>query len=255
MSTMAEDGMLTVVSVEETTQRQVDISDKRTLSSPPVVRDYFGSPTERLVGPQAFFIETYPPNSRTDAHFHSTDQFQIFLPASGAYYQRTKIESPLLHYSDAYTTYGPFGSGEEPMGLYTLRRQASEITGYMPKDRDKLVRRGRRNVHVDLGPALEGHAEPGTSHVTTLIDPHEDGLASYLVIAGSNTVDATMPADHEHATSQYLFVLDGDVIIEGRRFRTQSLGWRTLDSPVPSLASPEEVGFKLLVLQFPMIHT
>ena len=69
------------------------------------------SSTERLAGPQAFLIETYPPEQQTAAHFHSTDQFQIFFPAEGAYYQRTEIRSPLLHYSDAYTTYGPLEQG------------------------------------------------------------------------------------------------------------------------------------------------
>ena len=68
----------------------------------------------------------------------------------------------MLHYADAYTTYGPFGTGEAPLQLFTLRRQASEITGFMPKDRDKLVRRGRRNLHVDLGPAMKQVAEPGS---------------------------------------------------------------------------------------------
>jgi hypothetical protein len=243
--------MLTFVPVEETKKRGIDISDKPTLSASPVVRDYFGSSTERVAGPQAFLIETYPPNSKTAAHFHSTDQFQIFFPAQGAYYQRTDIRSPLVHYSDAYTTYGPFGSGEAPMSLYTLRRQASQITGYMPKDRDKLVRRGWRNIHVDLGPELEQRAVPGTSRVSTLIEPQDDGLAAYLVSAGPNTAEAEPPPNHEQATAQYLYVLDGQLVLGDRPYGPRSLGWRTLDAPLPVLASSEESGFTLLILQFP----
>jgi hypothetical protein len=243
------------MSVEDTTERGVDISDKPTLSDVPIVRDYFGSTMEKVVGPQAFLIETYPPNSETGAHFHSTDQFQIFFPAPGAYYQRTEIRTPLLHYSDAYTTYGPFGTGEAPMSMYTLRRQASTITGYMPKDRDKLVRRGWRNVHADLGLALEAQTTPGSSSVSTLIEPQEDGLAAYLITAGSGTAAAALPEDHDRATAQYLYVLEGQLVVGDRVFGPRSLGWRTLDTPMPALASPEDSGFSLLVLQFPTEST
>jgi hypothetical protein len=253
MSVVAADGMVTFVSVEETEERRIDISNLPTLSASPVVRDYFGASTERLAGPQAFFIETYPPNSETAAHFHSTDQFQIFFPAKEAYYQRTEIRTPLLHYSDAYTTYGPFGTGGAPMGLYTLRRQASEVTGYMPKDRDKRVRRGWRNVHVDLGPALEGEAMPGTSRVSPLIEPQEDGLAAYLVTAGSNTPAVEVPEGHERATAQYLYVLDGQLVLGDRLLGPRTLGWRTLDAALPPAASAEDIGFTLLVLQFPAL--
>jgi hypothetical protein len=251
MSVVAADGMVTFVSAEETEERRIDISKLPTLSAPPVVRDYFGASTERLAGPQAFLIETYPADSETAAHFHSTDQFQIFFPAEGAYYQRTEIRSPLLHYSDAYTTYGPFGTGGAPMGLYTLRRRASEITGYMPKDRDKRVRRGWRNVHVDLGPALEPKTTPGTSRVSTLIEPQDDGLAAYLITAGSDTPVAELPTDHEQATAQYLCVLEGQLTVGDRVYGPRSLGWRTLDAPLPALASAGVGGFSLLVLQFP----
>ena len=254
MGVIAEDGISTFVSLEDATLHDIDISDMPDMSAPPIFRQYFGKFGESVPGPQAFLVETYPPNSKTAAHFHSTDQFQIFLPSAGAWYQRTEVHTPLLHYSDAYTTYGPFGTGEAPLGLYTLRRQASEVTGFMPRDRDKLVRRGRRNVHVDLGPAMERVEGPGTSSIETLIEPHEDGLAAYLVSAGTDVEVCALPPDHPEATAQYLWVLDGQALCRGRQLRERCLGWRTLDTPAPTFTSGRDSGFRLLVMQFPRLY-
>jgi hypothetical protein len=117
-------------------------------------REYFGRSEEVRAGPRGFLVERTPTESTVPAHFHSTDQFQVFFPSAGAWYQRQRIETPLLHYADAYLVYGPFGSGSEPLCFFTLCPVASTITGYMPGARDKLIRRGRRHVKVDLAPRL-----------------------------------------------------------------------------------------------------
>ncbi len=241
------------VASQDTSVHHIDTSDKPRLSSTPILREYFGRFTGRLPGPQAFLVEKYPPNSTTEAHFHSTDQFQIFLPGSGTWYLRHNVTAPMLHYSDAYTTYGPFGSGETPLQLYTLRRQASEITGFMPKDRDKLVRRGRRNIHVDLGPALIRVAEPGDATNITLIEQHDDALAAFLVIADKDADSTWLPEAEGRRAAQYFCVLDGQLDHDGRTFGKHSLGWREPDTPPLECKPSGPLGFKLLVMQFPVV--
>ncbi|HEX9506417.1 MAG TPA: hypothetical protein VGA62_10480, partial [Acidimicrobiia bacterium] len=53
------------------------------------------------------------------------NQFQVFFPAPGAWYKRRSLHSVLVHYVDAFVTYGPFGSADQPLEFYTLRAEAS----------------------------------------------------------------------------------------------------------------------------------
>jgi hypothetical protein len=107
----------------------LDEAGARTIPFPPegdrkwtasfVVRHYFGqSPTGHEgapdSGPHALLVEILPAPAPSGAHFHDGNQFQIIYPAAGVLYKRRAIERPLLHYTDAYSAYGPF-SGEVPI--------------------------------------------------------------------------------------------------------------------------------------------
>lgn len=60
----------------------------------------------------------------------------------------------LVQYTDAFTTYGPFGShGPDPLRFY-VPGAPGKVTGYMPGDRDKLVVRGMRRHAEPIGRPL-----------------------------------------------------------------------------------------------------
>src|SRR4051794_15043347 len=89
-------------------------------------------------GPQAFLV-AMPPNNTGRAHFHASDQFQVFFPAEpGSVFQRTPMEKVFVHYADAYTVYGPFSSGQGGLEFFTLRAHGSDVTAYMPESREQL---------------------------------------------------------------------------------------------------------------------
>src|SRR5436189_5271805 len=69
------------------------------------------------LGPQAFLVRMRE-NNIVHPHFHNVDQFQLFFESPHASYQRTAISSILVHYADAFTTYGPFKPGDEPPEYY-----------------------------------------------------------------------------------------------------------------------------------------
>ena len=100
-----------------------------------------------------------PPGYLGRAHFHEVDQFQVFFGGAGATYQRHEVPWAMLHYADAYTTYGPFQAGGSTLRFFTLRARPTLGTHYMPESRDKLVRRGRRTLHLALEP--EAPPPPG----------------------------------------------------------------------------------------------
>jgi hypothetical protein len=216
---------------------------------PSVIRDFFGRSTDRGTGPQGFLVDLYPPHGRTGAHFHDVDQFQVFMGAPGAWYQRTPLDGPHLHYSDAYTTYGPFGTGSVPMSFFTLRPRAASQTRYMPRERAHLVPGGaRRNLSVDLVPFLNRSVGPGESTAVVLIEPDVGGLAAHLLIAGNG---GALPAvGSTPSGGRYYCVLRGGVIHDGVSYGTMSLGWNEPTAGFGELRA-DESGCAVLVLQYP----
>jgi len=210
------------------------------------VRYYFGRRDEPVPGPEAFLVDL-PPGMRAAAHFHPVDQFQVFFGAPGARYQRHPIGPLLVHYSDAFTTYGPFSTAAEPARLWTLRPEASAFTAYMPEDRARLTRRGTRTRHVDVEPSAATALDVGATATTYVWPPEADGLAVALLRAGpGGVVDG--PAS---AGAQYYCVLDGTVLHDGRPYSRRSLGWSGPGQAGPTLAAGPDDGFAVLLLQFP----
>jgi hypothetical protein len=218
------------------------------------LREFFGRSDELLPGPQGFLVEVVPPHTSVGAHFHSTDQFQVFFPSEGAWYQRHPIDDVLVHYTDAYTTYGPFGSGAIPMCFYTLRPVASTVTGYMPGSRDRLPYRGQRNTTVDVRSHLRQPRSAGESHIETLIEPHDDGLAAYLLTAGPSAV-ASPPSPPARSAGQYLALLTGRIRHNDEWLVERSLGWSWPTSQPAQLEADPDSGFELLILQLPVPTT
>ena len=55
----------------------------------------------------------------------------------------------MIHYADAYSTYGPFSSGDGELDYFTLRAVGDPVTAYMPGSRHlRAPSRGRHFHHV-----------------------------------------------------------------------------------------------------------
>jgi hypothetical protein len=199
-------------------------------------------------GPEAFFIEA---ETRVEeaAHFHDVDQFQLFFGGSDSYFQRERITALMAQYADAFSTYGPFGSGEGGFRFYTLRGRPSGLRAYMPQERDKLIHRGVRQRRVDLEPLLRRPAAEVPT-IETVWDEEPDGLAIYWIeIPPAQSVDAP-PA---HGAGQYQCVITGTIHVDGQRLLAQSLGWVPgCDEPISvRLSASDDTASKVLVLQLP----
>lgn len=154
------------------------------------LHEYFGRPGLSVPGPQAFMGE-WPAGSSIDAHFHSANQFQVFFGVPGAWYKGHPLETTVVHYADAYVTYGPFGTATDWMKFFTLRQEASTYTGFMPQDRDHLVKVAQhRNLSVEVGRAAAGERHE-------LIAEEADGLAAVQAhLAPGETLDLTGDRPH-----------------------------------------------------------
>lgn len=184
--------------------------------------DYFGKTSPRQFGPEARLI-TYPSARISTAHWHPVDQFQIFFGAPGAMYQHHPMPRTLVHYTDAYSTYGPFSTGDEPFSFYTLRPVPNDFTGRMPGDRDKLKWRGRRQHHVELDALLSDDSISAGDTVThTLLEDSGDELGVRLIAAGPESDAQLEPFG---GSGSFVCILDGEIQIDDKVYGSRSLGW------------------------------
>ena len=218
-----------------------------------VRRMYFDPPTEDAPGPQAFLVEMPGPCTNM-AHFHEIDQFQLFFGGNSSWYKRHALPPLTVHYSDAYSTYGPFGSSsEETFRFLTLRPVRSVVAGYMPWARKMLERQGRlthrrrRNFSVEL--TLDTSVSDGGSVERTVIEPEADGLAAKAIsLAPGVSFDG--PARDERSAGRYYYVARGSIENEGTVVGAGSVGWLGSDDLVPVLTAASG-GCDLVVLDFP----
>jgi hypothetical protein len=208
---------------------------------------FFGAPYVAEPGPQ-IYINDLDPAVGLPAHFHKVDQFQLFFGTPGAVLGRQPLSSAMVHYTDAYSTYGPFSAGPEASLKYaTIRAIASTFGGVMPAARDELLYRGRRHFTVDLEP----HLAPTTDVVVNDLVKAEDGLAVSLVTLpplGSTRFD--VPAG---VTGRAYCVVTGELVDEHGTYGMHSLGWSEPSSSAVLAASA--AGAAVAVMDFPFPAT
>jgi hypothetical protein len=138
--------------------------------------------------PVAFLVEM-DPERILRPHFHTADQFQLFVTGDGSFGQET-LRVLSLHYADAYTPYGPIRSGDEGLGYFTLRNGWDLGINFMPESRETLraARRKPRALNADV-PACDGNGE------TVILALGSDGVyAARIKLAPGATFTGPDPA-------------------------------------------------------------
>src|SRR5215470_18719270 len=70
------------------------------------------------------FLTQRPRGDIIPPHFHEVDQFQVVVDGRGTIGKHA-LEPVTVHYTDAYTPYGPITTVGDGMLFYTLRAQES----------------------------------------------------------------------------------------------------------------------------------
>lgn len=126
-----------------------------------VMTDYLGSHTAVAPGEQAYLVQQEAAELR--AHFHEVDQFQVVVGGAGSI-GRDAAGPGVVHYTDAFTSYGPIRT-DPAVGIsyLTLRRDPTTGLNYMPEEREKRRRMAGRGEHFTV--ALDAGLRPGTGLV------------------------------------------------------------------------------------------
>lgn len=212
--------------------------------------EYLPYQGETSSGPQAFLV-TVPPQGVVPPHFHTVDQFQVFFGVPGAAYKGHPLADCVVHYAEAYTTYGPYSAADEQVEFFTLRPDFTDYVGYMPKQRAEKLKRSGRNIHVDVDrSALEDVPAQTALRSEPLIAATADGLLAELVHLGPGAT-WTMPAPTLESAGRYTVIGFGNLVHRNRNYGPRSVIWSGPTSTGCDVVADAATGCVLLSLQFP----
>ncbi len=188
-------------------------------------------------------------------HFHEADQFQVVVQGGGRL-GRHDIGTVAVHYTDAWSAYGPIIAAGEGVSWFTLRNSWDSGAKYMPSARSELRAARARYQHRETttGPMpawsdAELARLATAEHVTEM--ETADGMASWRFRMPA-AATATGP-DPGNGGGQFWLVLAGNASCAGSALLP-------VDSCVfvgpadPALAmTAGPAGAELLCVQFPLL--
>jgi rubredoxin len=200
-------------------------------------------------GPVAFLAESTPKRVLR-SHFHECDQFQI-IALGGGTLAKHKLAFGGVHFSRAFTPYGPITNGDQGIGFITLRTKRDPGAGaqFVPDSSEKLKAiKNRDPWQVTEMPKFQALKNGEDSTVMPFEQMKDDrGLAGYAVTVRANTrIAAPAPSPD----GQYIIVTKGSLFDEGKEKKGLSVIWvGGGEKPFQLQAGAE--GLEAVVLNFP----
>jgi hypothetical protein len=174
------------------------------------LREGEAPPDAGVLYPMAFLVEKEA-GAVVRPHFHAADQFQVVVQGGGRL-GRHEIGTVAVHYTDAWSAYGPIVAADEGVSWFTLRNTWDPGARYMPAARSELRAARARHQHRETTSApMQAWADQVLSrlaapeHVTEM--ETADGMASWRFRLPAAT-SATGP-DPGNGGGQFWLVLAG----------------------------------------------
>ena len=210
-------------------------------------------PRDDIVYPMAFLVEK-DAGAVVKPHFHSADQYQVVVQGGGSLGKHA-IGTVAVHYTDAYSAYGPIIAAEEGVSWFTLRNTWDPGARYMPEQRH-VLREARATIphrEATCGPLppLSDAELAGLSSVgaETVIEEAQDGLGTwrYTVPAGEAVVG---PAPSSGGGQFWLVTAGTACVLDGELLGVRSCVFVGPDEAVSTMTAGPG-GADLICMQFP----
>jgi hypothetical protein len=204
-------------------------------------------PGPEAVYPMAFLVEQ-PPGSVVQTHFHEANQFQIVV-AGGGRLGSHAVEPVSVHYTNAYSAYGPIAAGPDGLQYLTLRNGYDRGARYLPDAREEL-RGVRRRFREAVGePAASAPAAPVARSVDALLPEATDGLGAWRHRLPPDA--ALKGIDPATGDGQFWVVTAGGLrAADGAALTPLSCAFVAPEEQ-PFAAVAGEAGLEIVVVQFP----
>ncbi|HVZ07423.1 hypothetical protein [Rhodopila sp.] len=203
--------------------------------------------------PMAFLVEKEA-GAVVHPHFHQADQYQVVVQGSGRLGIHD-IASVAVHYTDAYSAYGPIVAAEEGVAWFTLRNAWDPGARYMPEHRRQLREARAKYQHREatcgpLPPLTDAELAALTApSMMAVIAEAPDGVGTwrYTVPADGSVVGP----DPATGGGQFWLVASGSAGLPGGALLpAQSVVFVAPDDAAATLlAGPG--GADLICMQFP----
>jgi hypothetical protein len=93
-------------------------------------------PEAGVLYPMAFLVEKEP-HAVVRPHFHQADQYQVVVQGGGRLGTHD-VGTVAVHYTDAWSAYGPIVAADDGISWFTLRNAWDSGARYMPTAREQL---------------------------------------------------------------------------------------------------------------------
>ena len=211
------------------------------------------TPADDIVYPMAFLVEK-DAAAVVKPHFHQADQYQVVVQGSGRLGIHD-IATVAVHYTDAYSAYGPIIAADEGVSWFTLRNAWDPGARYMPAQRQQLREARARYQHREATcgplPPLSDAELAALSGVngTAVIEETRDGLGTWRYTV-SALGSATGP-DPATGGGQFWLVAAGSAQVPGGALLpvNSCVFVAPEDLAAQLIAGP--LGADLLCMQFP----
>ena len=102
------------------------------------------APEAGVLYPMAFLVEK-DAHAVVKPHFHQADQYQVIVQGGGRMGTHP-VGTVAVHYTDAWSAYGPIVAADEGISWFTLRNAWDSGARYMPAARDQLRAARQQNL-------------------------------------------------------------------------------------------------------------
>lgn len=214
--------------------------------------------TEKKPGmPQVLLIEQSP-RAELLAHYHASDQFQIFIEGEGKL-GKHDVRPVSIHYTNSYTGYGPIAAAGSAIQYFVLRPSFDPLGFgqylYKSELREKLrahpgpKRVVMADVDVKSGAELEALAGASANRLFGIARGEADaGLFADVLELGAHALYRA-PDPHDGG-GQVILVLQGTLVRDGSEMGVRSALAVTQDEDTVSFSAGPR-GLQALILQYP----
>ena len=212
-------------------------------------------PQAGVIYPMAFLVEK-DAAAIVKPHFHAADQYQVVVQGGGRLGVHD-VATVAVHYTDAYSAYGPIVAAGEGISWFTLRNAWDAGAQYMPAQRQQLREARARFQHREstcgpLAPLTEAElAALSDVSGAAVIEQTKDGLGTWRYTVKAGGV-ATGP-DPATGGGQFWLVSAGTASVPGGALLpVNSLVFVAPDDAAMAMVAGP-AGADLLCMQFPKL--
>jgi len=185
------------------------------------------------------------------AHYHEVDQFQIIMDGSGDF-GRHPVKPYCVHFSRAYTPYGPLEANRETgWAFMVLRSRFDPGAQRFPQSLEKLKQiPNRQPWQVTTDVSFPAPTQGVSVHDVPQIRD-DQGLFTQTVVMGA---DARMTTpDQAGGDGQYVVVVKGSLIHDGTERKAPAVVFLKRYEPVFEMVAGAD-GLEALILNFPKLR-